>query len=89
MGSSHHMSKFNHSRRRNATENYQSGRGVWHDVIKFVTPFTPAKTISLTKTKTTSIHSDNHKVDYELNRSSVITQWLDGKFTSHVKVQSQ
>ena len=46
-------------------------------MIKFVPPFTPAKTISLTKTKTTSIHSDNHKVDYELNRSKAIKQKIE------------
>ena len=43
------------------------------------TPFTPAKTISLTKTKrqTTTIHTDNHKVDYELNRSKAIKQKIE------------
>jgi hypothetical protein len=42
------------------------------------TLFTPAKTISLTKTKkqTTTIHTDNHKVDYELNRSKAIKQQI-------------
>jgi hypothetical protein len=43
------------------------------------TPFTPAKTISLTKSKrqTTTIHTDNHKVDYELNRSKAIKQKIE------------
>jgi hypothetical protein len=43
------------------------------------TPFTPAKTISLTKTirQTTTIHTDNHKVDYELNRSKAIKQKIE------------
>ena len=43
------------------------------------TPFTPAKTISLTKTKrqTTTIHTDNDKVDYELNRSKAIKQKIE------------
>jgi hypothetical protein len=35
--------------------------------------------ISLTKTKrqTTTIHTDNHKVDYELNRSKAIKQKIE------------
>jgi hypothetical protein len=41
--------------------------------------FTPAKTISLTKTKrqTTTIQTDNHKVDCELNRSKAIKQKIE------------
>ena len=40
--------------------------------------FTPAKTISPTKTKrqTTTIQTDNHKVDCELNRSKAIKQQI-------------
>jgi len=43
------------------------------------TSFTPARTISLTKTKrqTSTIHTDTHKVDYELNRSKAIKQKIE------------